>query len=418
MIMAEWLVLQLPHGTDGPCTWMLAGAQGQALSTPESGTLAQAASQAGGRRVGVIVSSVDVLLTEVELPSKSNVRAQQIVAYALEEQLAADIETLHFAVGTRDPTTGRTVVAVVTRSLMSRWLQELGAAEIDAAVVCGESSLLPDNPGHTVVMLEGDILSLRRAGQYAQALSSEDIGAALDALLGAGLASEHLIVYASPQDWQRRAKEVEAQRSRCASIKVQLLNSGPLPLLAPRLTAGEYINLLCEEFAPKTQHRGGWQRWRLAAILAATLFAVHVGGLAVELLQQHRSERALDAAIGAFARSAVPGESGQGGVRARIEQRLLAAQGDAASGGFMPALAALAQALSGAGGASLQALSFREGALDLKLKANDAASLERIDQTLRNNGWQAELTSGSAVGAGYEGRIQMHSAAPTKHATP
>jgi general secretion pathway protein L len=405
--MAEWLTLQLPHSVDGSCTWMLAGAQGQALGAPVAGTLAQAASQSIGRRVGVIVASVDVLMTEIELPPKSNVRPQQIVAYALEEQLAADIETLHFAVGTRDPITGRTLVAIVTRALISRWLQELREVHIVPTVVCAESALLPENPGHTVVMLEGDTISVRRSGQHAQALSADDIGAALDALLGVEMAAEHLIFYVSPHDWQRRASEVEAQRGRCASLKVQLLNSGALPLLAPQLAAGAYINLLSGEFAPTNKLSGGWQRWRLAAILAAALFAVHVGGLTLQWAQQHRSERRLDTAIGDLARSALPGESGQGAVRSRIEQRMLASQSNANAGGFMPALAALGQALGSANGASLQALSYRDGGMDLKLKTKDAESLERIDQALRNNGWKAEVTSGSAAGSTYEGRIQM-----------
>jgi len=107
----------------------------------------------------------------------------------------------------------------------------------------------------------------------------------------------------------------------------------------------------------------------------------------------------------------LPGESVQSGMRSRIEKRLLAARGDAAGSGFMSALAALAQALGGANGTSLQALSFREGGMELKLKARDAASLEHVDESLRHNGWQAELTSGSASGAGYEGRIQMRGSA-------
>ena len=223
--MTDWLMLQLPRTVDGTCTWMPARDHGQAISAPQSGTLAQAAEQAVGRRVALIVASGDVLLTDVELPLKSGVRAQQVVAYALEEQLAADIETLHFAVGARDEASGRTSVAVVTRTLMSRWLAELAAAYIATSVVCAEASLLPDNPGHTVLMLEDDTLSLRRAGQSAQSLPGEDFGAALDALIGTDLATEHLIFYVSPQDWQRRSGEVEAQRARCASLKVQLLNS-------------------------------------------------------------------------------------------------------------------------------------------------------------------------------------------------
>jgi len=104
-------------------------------------------------------------------------------------------------------------------------------------------------------------------------------------------------------------------------------------------------------------------------------------------------------------------------VLGRVE-RLLAAQGQAGSSGLLSALAALAQAVSSVSGATVQALSFREGGLDLKLQAGDAASLERVDQALRNGGWQAELTSGAAAGTAYEGRIQMRpagAATPARH---
>jgi general secretion pathway protein L len=407
MIMAEWLILQLPCNGESSCAWMLLDAGGNALSAPSVGSIAQAAAESAGRKVGLVVASGDVLLTEVELPPKSAVRAQQLVAYALEEQLAADIDTLHFAVGARDEVTGRTAVAVVTRALMTSWLQELAANGLQATAVCAGASLLPDNPGHTVVMLDGDTLSLRRAGRSALALPANDISAALEATLGGELAADDLIFYASPQDWHQRSGEVEALRQHCASLKVQLLNSGALPLLAPQLITGTYINLLSGEFAPQVSAGSGWRRWRLAAILAAVLFAVHVGGLSLELLQQHHSERALDAEIGSIARNALPGDPGTGAVRARIEQRLLAAQGDSSGAGFMPALSALAQALGGVHGASLQALSYRDGGLDLKLKASDAESLEHVNQALRSSGWQAELTSGGAAAGGYEGRIQM-----------
>jgi general secretion pathway protein L len=417
--MAEWLILQLSHGLEERCGWMLADEHGQPLSAPRVGTLAQAAGDADGRRIAAIVPSSDVLMTEVELPHKSGVRPQQIAPFALEEQLAADIETLHFAVGGRDDQTGRTAVAVVTRTLMDHWIAALSAEGLVPTVVCGEAALLPDNPGHTVVMIDGDTLSVRRTGQTPLAMPANDMGAALEASLGATLAEDNLIIYATPQDWHRHASEADALRERCASVKVQLLNAGPLPLLAPQLAAGHYINLLAGDFAPKSSFGGGWRRWRLVAVLAVALFAVHIGGLSLELLQQQRSERALDEAIGNVARRAMPGDPGTGAVRSRIEHRLLAAQGQAGGSGLLSALAALAQAVNGVNGTSVQGLSYREGGLDLKLKASDAASLERVDQALRNGGWQAELTSGNAAGSAYEGRIQMRpggTASSVKHA--
>lgn len=414
--MAEWLILQLPRSGEASWNWIAVDAGGNALGAPESGGLADAAAAATGRRTALVVGSGDVLLTDVDLPAKSsNVRPQQLVAYALEEQLAGDIETLHFTVGPRDAATGRTAVAVVSRALLSQWLADALAHGITLAAVCAAASLLPDNPGHTVLMLDGDTLSLRRSGRMPVALPADDIAAALDASIGEELAADNLIFYVTPADWQHRSREVEALRSRCASLKVQLLNAGALPLLAPQLVAGSGINLLSGEFAPQSAGHEGWRRWRLAAILAAALFAVHVGGLSLQLLQQTRSERALDAEIAAIGRRTLPGDNGSGAVRARIERRLLAAQGDGgAATGLMPALAALSRALNGAHGATLQNLSYRDGGLDLKLKASDAESLERIDQALRSDGWQADLTSGGAAATGYEGRIQMRRGSPAR----
>jgi type II secretory pathway component PulL len=91
--------------------------------------------------------------------------------------------------------------------------------------------------------------------------------------------------------------------------------------------------------------------------------------------------------------------------RHKMEQRLSSARG--AGQGLLAALQALAQARDAAPGTSVQALTFREGILDLKLTVRDAASLDHVSQSLHNNGWQASLTGGSNAGNGYEGRIQV-----------
>ena len=42
-----------------------------------------------------------MLLMEPELPAKAGAKLAQMVPYALEEQLAEDIDDLHFAIGRR-----------------------------------------------------------------------------------------------------------------------------------------------------------------------------------------------------------------------------------------------------------------------------------------------------------------------------
>ena len=67
----------------------------------------------------------------------------------------------------------------------------------------------------------------------------------------------------------------------------------------------------------------------------------------------------------------------------------------------------LAEALVAAPGARLQSLDFRDGVLQLKLRAGDAQALERINQSLRTAGWNAELVSGGAAGEAYEGSLRL-----------
>jgi len=67
----------------------------------------------------------------------------------------------------------------------------------------------------------------------------------------------------------------------------------------------------------------------------------------------------------------------------------------------------LAQAMSSVPGARIEALTFQDGALQLKLHTADAQSLERINQSLRTAGWQSEFVSGSAAGDAYEGNLQV-----------
>jgi len=90
-----------------------------------------------------------------------------------------------------------------------------------------------------------------------------------------------------------------------------------------------------------------------------------------------------------------------------MERRLAGARG--AGTGLLPALQALVQARDAAPGTSVQSLNFHGGALEMKLSAPDATSLDRLSQSLRSNGWQADLTGGANSGSAYEGRIQMHS---------
>src|SRR6516162_4332524 len=116
--MADWLLIRIPRSPQQLPSWLVVDARGAPVGPPQSGPLSLAAARTAGRRVCVLVPSTDVLVSEPEVPVKTGARLQQLVPYALEEQLAEDIDDLHFAIGKRVGESPRVPVAVVARSLM------------------------------------------------------------------------------------------------------------------------------------------------------------------------------------------------------------------------------------------------------------------------------------------------------------
>lgn len=408
--MAEWLLLRLPRNASDEASWIIADARGNAISAPQSGPLEQATMRAAGRHICALVPSTDVLLAEPEVPVKAGTKLQQVVPYALEEQLAQDIDDLHFAIGKRTGDSQTTPVAVVAHSLMEDWLGTLKSAGLTPEYMYADCDLLPENPGHAVALLESDVVVVRPPIGPALSMPADALADALDIARHQGEAGEQsgrgLILYTGAAEWQQYSPKVEAVRDRFDGIKVQLLTSGPLPLYVQQLPTAKPINLLQGRYAQQNTRTVGWKAWRVAAILLAALVGLHVAGKAGELFMLKRAEKTVDASIDQAFRAAMPGEQNSINARKRMEQRLASVRGGGGTG-LLPALGALVQARNAAPGTTLQALSFRDGALELKISAPDADSLERVNQSLRSSGWSADITGGNQVSQGYEGRVRI-----------
>jgi general secretion pathway protein L len=410
--MADWLLLRLPRAPAVVASWVVVDSHGAPVEAASSGELEGAVAAAAGRHVCVLVPGTDVLLLEPELPARAGTKLAQIVPYALEEQLADDIDDLHFAIGKRSADSLRTQVAVVARSLMDAWLGAVQAVGIVPECVYADTDLLPANPGQAVAWLDGDTVVVRPPGGSPVTMPADALAEALSLVQPAeAFAVERrgrgLILYTGASEWQEHGPTVEAVREQFDGIKVQVLTDGPLALLAQQLSSGDAINLLQGSYAPQASDTVGWRAWRVAAVLLACLVGLHVVGKATELIVLKKREHTIDASIDQAFRASMPGEHNTTDARRRMEQRLVSVRGGGEFSGLLPALGALAAARSGAQGTVVQALSFREGSVDLKLAAPNAESLDHISRALRDSGWQADLTAGNVAGSTYEGRIQI-----------
>jgi type II secretion system protein L len=262
-----------------------------------------------------------------------------------------------------------------------------------------------------IALLDGDAVVVRPPSGTVVTLPADALGEALDIALS-GIepgtpGGRGLILYTGAAEWQRHSSRVEAARERFEGIQIQLLTGGPLTLFAQQLPTTAATNLLQGPYTPATTHPVGWSAWRVAAMLLAGFICLHIAGKAAELSVLKHADHRLDASIEQVFRTAMPGQPETYEARRQMERRLAQARASEASGGFLRALEALVQAHRAAPEAVLEALTFRDGSLELKASAPSVESLDRLSRQLRQQGWQARLVAGSPAGSAYEGRIQM-----------
>jgi general secretion pathway protein L len=141
---------------------MLVDGEGQTRTPVQTGAPAVAVI-GGARRVVVLVPGEDVALHAARVPvGRNRQRLLRAIPFALEEQLASDIEDLHFAIG--KPDGDQYPVAVVERRQMDAWAKLLREAGISAHQWVPETlavphagdgwDLLPD--GERVLVRSGD----------------------------------------------------------------------------------------------------------------------------------------------------------------------------------------------------------------------------------------------------------------------
>ena len=92
-----------------------------------------------GRKVVVLLSSDEIVLTSVSIPSKNQKQLLQAIPYALEDTLAEDIEELHFSAQQNAKSeNNETLVAIINRSVLIRVLDLLKSHRITPHFVLPE----------------------------------------------------------------------------------------------------------------------------------------------------------------------------------------------------------------------------------------------------------------------------------------
>jgi general secretion pathway protein L len=354
--------------------------------------------------VVLLLPGTDVGLAEPELPLRGSARVAQAVPFALEEQLASDVEGLHFAVGHREGTALGTPVGAVSRTLMDRWHAACEAAGIHASAAYADTLAVPVAPNGCTLLLDDLALYVRRADGIPYVLDAQPLGTALQlALAGESVGAEHVTLYASPDEYERNRDDIEGLRTRTSTLQIKLMPEGPLPLMAAQAAGLHAVNLLQGAYAARSPIGTTFRQWRLPAMLAAAALLAFVLNHAAAIWQLSRTEKKLDAQIAEIFGRALPG---QPIVDPRAQMQGVLGSGGA-GGALLPALSHLAKAVAHAPGGRVESLNYRGDALDLRVVAPSVEALDGIKQAMGREGANVELQSATPRGKEVEGRLTI-----------
>ncbi|MGD8574961.1 MAG: type II secretion system protein GspL, partial [Gammaproteobacteria bacterium] len=409
--MAERIIIRLPEDTNGHVTWGLVDDQGNRIGWPQTGEPETLLPQLAHRRVQVLVPGERILLTEVDVPTRNSQRMAQAVPYLLEERLAADVETQHFALGPRG-TGDRVAVAVVDRDDTARWRDWLREHDIVAEQMTPDVLAVPMPEDGWSVALEGNRAMVRTGVVAGFVLETTAARAVLESMLEATAPEQRpeQITVLFTDDTRDTARSLLGM---LAGLDVPARDTEASPsVFARMLTAlpGQVpINLLQGEFRPRRETSGWWRPWRIPAALAAAWLVLALINQVASIVTLHREETRLDARVTQLFQQAMPGRPVPADPRNVMLSHLKLLEGgaSASSGGFLALLATTGAAVSNIADSRVNALSYREGVLDASLLVSDAQTLDQLKQTLTAKGLRVEIQSANSQGKNVEGRLEI-----------
>ena len=266
--MSERLVIRLGCNAESSVHWLQFNDKAQEVIA--SGTLNNAAeltqlSQVAiSANVQILVPGGDISYFEVPVPKNNRRQAIAAIPFMLEDDLAADIDTLHFVYNASKA--DMQGVYVCSKDKLNDWLSWLSEADIESAQLMPDYLALPTADADHVSLLQLDDQLLMRVNEFhGHTFTGDWLSIILTQLAqnDEGMTVEYYDVnetlHIEPHNWLAQPLVPAMQQLAANIVKFPM-------------------NMLIGEFEQNKQQHNHWKIWRgiaVAATLLVVLFFTH-----------------------------------------------------------------------------------------------------------------------------------------------
>lgn len=274
----DWVLLGAGSG-------VVARGEGEEQHTIEQ-TLAQNALE-NVRMIGLIPAD-EALLCFADLPARKTRYIRQALPYAVEEQLAQDVDSMHLALGKHSDDKGYRVAAI-DHQKMAYWFQQFTdweRARLEA--IYPDSALVPIEEESWAICLDGNVaLVTNKAGEWLRLqvgnlplISHNLVTIPEDALSEGDLPEQSVTLFGSAADLEQHSAIItELAASGVITLKQEALKVTPLELLAlsHHQQLCDPINLCEGQYSAGDRSQSTLRLWRPAIVIACVWFIAQLG---------------------------------------------------------------------------------------------------------------------------------------------
>lgn len=420
--MAETLVIDFPRSEGESPRWYLVDAQGNRVGTPQSGDWSECGAAAERRRVVVLVPGEEVALMDAEIPTRKRQRILQAAPWVLEEHLAQDVESLHFAIGPRLED-DRVRIGVVARETMDQVVSRLRETGIIPDALLPDFLAVPPEAEGWSIFVADDRALVRTGECDGFSADLDTTPELLEAMLPgpagdvaedaeeseSGRRGPHKIRLVRPAG-QDAVHHLLEKRFAANGVAVEDLpyEGDPGEAFVPDLANIHTLDLAQGDFQIRRDEDQWWWPWRPALALTAGLVLILAVSEAVHLHQMSRDLERVEQRMDEVFLEALPDAQTTRNARMRMEQRLQGLRDGGATSGFLPVMKAATQGLGASGNGDLDSVSYRPGVLDLTIRVQNRGDLDGFRDAVEQYGpFSVDIRSADSENDQVRGQLEI-----------
>jgi general secretion pathway protein L len=353
------------------------------------------------RRLGVCfaVPGADARLLTLPVTAAEKKHINKSLPFALEEQVAEDIDDLHFASCSLDKDT--MAVAICARSNMLDW-QALLADFSGISQWRPEPLLLPWQEGEWCLVVEGDTVIVRLGQCEGFTVESDLVSTLLQGALAEQAEPGAIVVYGRDQSADTGLLPASLHDN------VQWRNGNFYAALLLSESSGLNLNLLQGDFVPRLPFGRWWGQWRAVAALFTAAFLLQLVATYADYRNLTAENLALRGAVQDSYRKAFP----KGAVvdaEKQLRRQLDALRGTGQSSGFVSLMERIGVVVADMSDTTIASINYNEKGDEMRMNivAADFEGVEQLRSRINEAGLEAVMESSSAQGDRVRARLRV-----------